>query len=218
MDFGVPRWNRGLIFAVPGKPNELFTVEGYKKELCKAYNRITLYLASCKDVKAFEASKNSDFEDDIEFVDNVNKSESLVPNDEMLNEQVPSTHDSTQDSLNYINSDVKLNTLREIFPERDEESLKVAIHSTSNLEEAVQMIAEDNSEPIYTSYANMCGEDINESDDLILTPECFFATDKTVYCQNEDLQLQALLSEHAKKYANDEEYIRMKVRRYWLYR
>ena len=39
---------------------------------------------------------------------------------------------------------------------------------------------------------NLCGE---------VTPECFFATDKAVYCKNEDLQ--ALLSEHANKYANE---------------
>ena len=192
------------VFTIPGKDNELFTVDGYKKEMCKAYNRIMLFLASRKDVETFEASGKSDSENDIEIVDNAieslssGKRESLdMPNAEnMSSKQAP---------------DMKLNTLREIFPEREEESLRVAIDSTSNLEEAVHIIAEDNSVPIYTSYANLCRED-NESDDPILTPECFFATDKTVFCQNEDLQ--ALLSEHAKKCANEEEYIRMKVRRY----
>ena len=191
------------VFTIPGKDNELFTVEGYKKEQ-NVYNRITLFLASRKDVETFEASGKSDRENDIEIVDNAieslssGKRESLdMPNAEnMSSKQAP---------------DMKLNTLREIFPEREEESLRVAIDSTSNLEEAVHIIAEDNSVPIYTSYANLCRED-NESDDPILTPECFFATDKTVFCQNEDLQ--ALLSEHAKKCANEEEYIRMKVRRY----
>ncbi len=46
------------VFSIPGKEDVLFTLEGYKHEMCKAYNRITLYLASPKDVSAFEASRN----------------------------------------------------------------------------------------------------------------------------------------------------------------
>lgn len=46
------------VLSIPGKDDVLFTLEGYKQELCKAYNRITLYLANPKDVSTFEASRN----------------------------------------------------------------------------------------------------------------------------------------------------------------
>ena len=46
------------VLSFPGKEDVLFTLEGYRQELCKVYNRITLYLASPNDVSTFEASRN----------------------------------------------------------------------------------------------------------------------------------------------------------------
>ena len=48
------------IFTIPGKPNESFTLEKYKEEVGKPYNRITLYLALRSDLHAIAASDTAD--------------------------------------------------------------------------------------------------------------------------------------------------------------
>ena len=48
------------IFTIPGKPNESFTLERYKNEVGKPYNRITLYLALRSDVHAIGTNDTAD--------------------------------------------------------------------------------------------------------------------------------------------------------------
>ena len=48
------------IFTIPGKPNESFTLERYKNEVGKPYNRITLYLALRSDIHAIDANDTAD--------------------------------------------------------------------------------------------------------------------------------------------------------------
>ena len=214
------------VLSIPGKDDVLFTLEGYKQELCKAYNRITLYLANPKDVSTFEASRNvnQSYSEDGEDMPDTQCSENgesyLDTHHEVV--KIPSSetaqvstiiNDSPQhqDNITPLTLDSQLHTLMEIFPGRDEESMRVAISSTSSLEEAIQLISVDIGGSLHSSYANLCMEDV-ENDDLIMSPECYFATDETVYCT--DKVLHMLLNNQAKKFVGDGEYTRMKVTRY----
>ena len=217
------------VLSIPGKDDVLFTLEGYKQELCKAYNRITLYLASPNDVSTFEASRNllnqseSDDGEDMQDMQCSESSESYNSNLDASHKIVTiqsshttqastSVNDSPQqedDCITPTTFDAQLHTLMEIFPGRDEESMRLAISSTSSLEEAIQLLTVDIEGPLHNSYANLCMEDV-ENDDLIMSPECCFVTEETVYYTDKALHL--LLSNQVKKFASDE-YTRMKVTR-----
>ena len=214
------------VFSIPGNNNILFTLEAYKNEICKAYNRITLYLANPKDVSTFEASRNVlnriDSDDDVDMVD-IECSEGAESITAYLDADKDVLFQSNQTSTNINNSPQpvdnmplilhsQLHTMMEIFPGREEKTLRHAISSTSSFEEAVNLIAAGTEGSIHSSYANLCMEDVN-NDDLIMSPECCFATEEkeTVYCTDKDLHM--LLNQQAKKYAGDGKYTRMKVTR-----
>ena len=216
------------VLSIPGKDDVLFTLEGYKQELCKAYNRITLYLASPNDVSTFEASRNllnqseSDDGEDMQDMQCSESSESYNSNldasykiitiqSTKTTQASTSVNDSPQqedDCITPTTFDAQLHTLMEIFPGRDEESMRLAISSTSSLEEAIQLLTVDIEGPLHNSYANLCMEDV-ENDDL-MSPECCFVTEETVYYTDKAPHL--LLSNQVKKFASDE-YTRMKVTR-----
>ena len=214
------------VLSIPGKDDVLFTLEGYKQELCKAYNRITLYLANPKDVSTFEAFRNvnQSYSEDGEDMPDTQCSENgesyldtphevvTIPSSETAQvSTIINDSPQHQDNITPLTLDSQLHTLMEIFPGRDEESMRVAISSTSSLEEAIQLISVDIGGSLHSSYANLCMEDV-ENDDLIMSPECYFATDETVYCT--DKVLHMLLNNQAKKFVGDGEYTRMKVTRY----
>ena len=87
--------------------------------------------------------------------------------------------------------------------------MRLAISSTSSLDEAMQLLTVDIEGPLHNSYANLCMQDVG-NDDLIMSPECCFVTEEIVYYT--DKVLHILLSNQVKKFASDE-YTRMKVTR-----
>ena len=114
----------------------------------------------------------------------------------------------------------RLNTLKDIFPGTSQTVLQHAILCTESLEEAVQLLMMHSDTPVYDSYTTICdddsGSDFNCNDIIVIEEDNLAEAEITMVTNDvfsSDTNLQNILSQWAGEKLQNDQYLRMKVRR-----
>ena len=200
---------------LPDHPNRIFQLDEYQQDVGKAYNRITLFLLKRSDLESYNELRHntSDSDDEAEestvrqmtviesfarVTDSTTRnttkqttagpstSENIFSNN---NENLPGTSCSLYESARGTVSGMK--TMREMFPNRGDSELKQALELNETLEEAINMVVEDDDRSVNNRYGSLiteeCDTDVNILHDDDENLESFFETSSSHYTVNATL-------------------------------
>ena len=232
------------IITLPDHPNRIFQLDEYQQDVGKAFNRITLFLLKRSDLESYNElrhnTSNSDDEAEESTVRQMtviesfarvtdsttrnttkqttagpSTSENIFSNN---NENLPGTSCSLYESARGTVSGMK--TMREMFPNRGESELKQALELNETLEEAINMVVEDDDRSVNNRYGSLiteeCDADVNILHDDDENLESFLETSsKTHYTVNATLTEKL---EHCKEqFMDSSKNFRIKVRRHHVW-
>ena len=132
------------------------------------------------------------------------------------NDNLPGTSFSTQEKVSAHETTTGIKTIREMFPNHDENELKQALELTESLEDAINVVLDENSMSLNNMYGSLireeCNADFNALHDEDENLEfCQETSSSTLYTVNTSLTKK--LQNYKEQFIDSSKNFRVKVRR-----
>ena len=131
------------------------------------------------------------------------------------NDNLPGTSFSTQERVSAHETTTGIKTMREMFPNHDENELKQALQLTESLEDAINIVVDENSMSLNNMYRSLirqeCNADFNALHDDENLEFCQETSSSTLYTV--DTSLTKKLQNYKEQFIDSSKNFRVKVRR-----